>query len=304
MVEKSIGRVAIVTGAGQGIGAAIAKGLAADGVTVVVNDIGASLTGERDDTHEETSTVQQIEAVGGTAVLDTTDVGDFTGVRQMVAQTVENFGRLDVVVNVAGILRDRMIFNMTEEEWDAVIRVHLKGHFNVISAAATHWRQVNDPSAHNRIISITSGAGLFGAPGQPNYAAAKMGIVGLTLSSANALKKYGVTANSVAPAANTRMTAAYPSWPKERWGSDEWSPDNIAPLTTWLASQRSAWCTGQVLGARGYEVVLYSNPAIAASLRAKNGWSADSLDAEINANFRALIDAAPANPLPTVSSAT
>jgi NAD(P)-dependent dehydrogenase (short-subunit alcohol dehydrogenase family) len=302
-VEKSNSRVAIVTGAGQGIGAAVAKGLAADGVTVVVNDIGASLTGEPDAAHPEAGTVEQITSAGGTAVLDVTDVSEFGGVRAMVARTIENFGRVDIVVNVAGILRDRMIFNMTEDEWDAVIRVHLKGHFNVISAAATHWRGLNDVSAHNRIISITSGAGLFGAPGQPNYAAAKMGIVGLTMSSANALKKYGVTANSVAPAANTRMTAAYPSWPKERWDSDEWSPDNVAPLTTWLASERSAWCTGRVLGARGYEVVLYSNPQIQASMRAENGWTLDHLDAEINANFRPLIEAAPANPLPTVSVA-
>jgi len=300
-VEKSNSRVAIVTGAGQGIGAAVAKGLAADGVTVVVNDIGSSLTGEPDAAHPEAGTVEQITSAGGTAMLDVTDVSDFGGVRAMVARTIDNFGRVDIVVNVAGILRDRMIFNMTEDEWDAVIRVHLKGHFNVISAAATHWRGLGDASAHNRIISITSGAGLFGAPGQPNYAAAKMGIVGLTMSSANALKKYGVTANSVAPAANTRMTAAYPSWPKERWDSDEWSPDNVAPLTTWLASERSAWCTGRVLGARGYEVVLYSNPQIQASMRAENGWTLDHLDAEINTNFRPLIEAAPANPLPTVS---
>jgi NAD(P)-dependent dehydrogenase (short-subunit alcohol dehydrogenase family) len=296
-------RVAIVTGAGRGIGAAVAKRLAREGVAVVVNDVGASLTGaevEGDPAHD---VVREIEAGGGVAVIDNTNVVDHQGVRNLVATTVERFGRLDIVVNVAGILRDRMIFNMTEEEWDAVIAVHLKGHFNVVSAAAAHWRKENNPDAHNRIINITSGAGLFGAPGQPNYAAAKMGIIGLTYSCANSLGKYGVTANAVAPAANTRMTAAYPSWPKERWETDEWSPDSVAPVIAWLASESSNWCNGRVIGSRGYEVTLYNNPEALQTLRSPDGWTVETLAKELEANFRPVVEAAPDNPLPTVAKA-
>jgi NAD(P)-dependent dehydrogenase (short-subunit alcohol dehydrogenase family) len=299
-VEQAIGRVAIVTGAGQGIGAAIARDLSRQGITVVVNDLGAALDG-RSDEEPKSSVVDEIRAAGGQARADGTDASDSDGIRALVERTVTEFGRLDVIVMSAGILRDRMIFNMSEEEWDAVIRVHLKGHFNLISAAASHWRANPDASAHRRIISVTSGAGLFGAPGQPNYAAAKMGIVGLTLACANSLTKYGVTANSFAPAANTRMTAAYPSWPSERWDSDEWSPDNVAPLVSWLASENSAWCNGQILGARGYEMLLYSNPAVLSSMRSEGGWTASQLDEQINAQFRPLIKSTDASPLPTVS---
>ena len=165
------------------------------------------------------------------------------------------------MVNVAGILRDRMVFNMTEQEWDDVIRVHLKGTFNTTKFASAHWRSLRDESAQNRIINFTSVSGLHGAPGQPNYAAAKMGIVGLTYSSAHALAKYGVTVNAVSPGAVTRMTESVPDDRRRvRPGTaDERSPGNVAPLVAYLASERSGWITGRIVHAAGYEVALYDN---------------------------------------------
>jgi NAD(P)-dependent dehydrogenase (short-subunit alcohol dehydrogenase family) len=191
------GRVAIVTGAGRGIGAAVAKLFASEGAAVVVNDIGASLNGLESDGSPGQDLVRDITASGGTAKHNGADISDHAAARDLVESTIKDFGKLDVLVNVAGILRDRMIFNMSEEEWDAVIRVHLKGHFNTIRPAAAYWRGLGDPNAHHRIINYTSRAGLHGAPGQPNYSAAKLGIVGLTYSCAVALRKYGVTTNAI-----------------------------------------------------------------------------------------------------------
>ena len=199
------GRVAIVTGAGRGIGAAVAEGLAAEGAGVLVSDLGAAVDGTGADRGPAQQVVERIVAAGGTALADTTDVTDFGACEALIRTAVEEFGRLDVLVNVAGILRDRMIFKMTEEEWDAVIDVHLKGTFNTTRHAAAYWRE--NRGGQYRLINFTSGSGLWGAPGQPNYAAAKLGIVGLTLSCANALHGYGVTSNCIAPVASTRMTA-------------------------------------------------------------------------------------------------
>jgi NAD(P)-dependent dehydrogenase (short-subunit alcohol dehydrogenase family) len=291
------GRVAIVTGAGRGIGASVAKLFAAEGAAVVVNDLGASLSGlESDVDNPGASLVREIEASGGTAVVNGADVGDHEAARDLVESTVERFGRLDVLVNVAGILRDRMIFNMSEEEWDAVIRVHLKGHFNTIRPAAAHWRQVGDPDAQNRIINYTSRAGLHGAPGQPNYSAAKLGIVGLTYSCAVALKRYGVTTNAIAPAAATRMTATAKVSGVDGLAENELSPDSIAPVAAYLASEQSGWCNGHVLNARGYEVTLYSDPQPVATVTSDGPWSLDQLAKQAEDAFRPITDAAPANP--------
>ena len=178
---------------------------------------------------------------------------------------------------MAGILRDRMVFNMTEQEWDDVIRVHLKGTFNTTKFASAHWRSLRDSSAQNRIINFTSVSGLHGAPGQPNYAAAKMGIVGLTYSSANALAKYGVTVNAISPGAATRMTDSMPDVRRRaRPGADERSPDNVAPIVAYLAAERSGWITGRIIHTSGYEVALYSNPEPVIRIVGTGPWPADA----------------------------
>ena len=205
------GRVAIVTGAGRGIGRSVAKLLASEGASVVVNDLGAEMDGSGQDAGPAQQVVAEIAEAGGKAVVNGADISDFDAAEDLVKSAIDQFGRLDVLVNVAGILRDRMVFNMTETEWDDVIRVHLKGTFNTTRFASAHWRSLRDETAQNRIINFTSVSGLHGAPGQPNYAAAKMGIVGLTYSSAHSLAKYGVTVNAISPAAATRMTDSIPT---------------------------------------------------------------------------------------------
>ncbi|GAA5111044.1 SDR family NAD(P)-dependent oxidoreductase [Pseudonocardia adelaidensis] len=272
------GRVAVVTGAGRGIGAGIARLLAAEGAAVVVNDLGVELDGSGADTGPAARMADEITAAGGTAVSDGGDVSDPEVGERLVRTAVEKFGSLDVVVNVAGILRDRMIFNLTEQEWDDVIRVHLKGHFSTIKPAAGYWREQRNPDGHYRLVNFTSVSGLFGAPGQPNYAAAKMGIVGLTYSCANALAKYGVTANAISPGAATRMTASIPT-DRRRTASDadENSPDNIAPIVAYLAGTASDWLTGQVIGARGYEVQLFNKPTPIRHVVSDGPWEPDRL---------------------------
>src|SRR5580698_1143614 len=229
------GRVAIVTGAGRGIGRSTALLLAQEGASVVVNDLGAAVDGSGTDTGPAHAVVAEIAAAGGKAVANGADVSDHAAAEGLIKTAIGEFGKLDVLVNVAGILRDRMIFNMTEQEWDDVIRVHLKGTFNTSKFAAAHWRSLREEDAQNRIINFTSVSGLHGAPGQPNYAAAKMGIVGLTWSSARALGKYGVTVNAVSPGAATRMTDSVPTDRRRtRPEVDEWSPDNVAPIVAYL----------------------------------------------------------------------
>ncbi|GAA0612534.1 SDR family oxidoreductase [Sporichthya brevicatena] len=292
------GRVAIVTGAGRGIGAAVAKLYGAEGAAVIVNDVGASLSGLGDsDMSAGETVVREIRAAGGVAELNGADVGDHEAARDLVESTIANYGRLDVLVNVAGILRDRMIFNMSEEEWDAVIRVHLKGHFNTIRPAAAYWRSLGDPNAQHRIINYTSRAGLHGAPGQPNYSAAKMGIVGLTYSCAVALKKYGVTTNAISPAAATRMTDTAKVSGVDGLAANELSPENIAPVAAWLASPESGWCNGRVIHARGFELSLYSDPAPLVTVRAEgDAWDLGTIGKQLEQSFRPITDAAPPNP--------
>ena len=229
------GKTALVTGAGRGIGRGIAIALASAGAKVVVNDLGASLSGEGKENAPAQTVVDEIVKYGGTAKANYGSVADFGQAAAMVQQVIDSWGRIDIVVHVAGILRDRMIFNMTEDEWDAVIDVHLKGMFNVVRAAAVSMREQKG----GRIISMSSVSAL-GAPGQPNYAAAKAGIIGLTWSTANAMAKYGVTVNAIMPSGATRMIDSTPrgravfeqtgKWPSEQAVGTERDPDNVAPI--------------------------------------------------------------------------
>ena len=286
------GRVAIVTGAGRGIGRSVALLLAARGAAVVVNDLGAALDGSGTDASPAQQVVKEITAAGGRATASGADIADHAAAEGLVQGAIEDFGRLDIVVNVAGILRDRMIFNMAEQEWDDVIRVHLKGTFNTSKFAAAHWRSLREESAQNRIINFTSVSGLHGAPGQPNYAAAKMGIVGLTMSCANSLARYGVTANAISPGAATRMTASVPD-ERRRGGlpgdSDERSPDNVAPIVAYLASEQSGWINGRVIHSSGYEVSLYSNPQPVSRIIGTSPWDVDALAAQVERSFGPLL---------------
>src|SRR6185295_10045947 len=228
------GKAALVTGAGRGIGRGIALALAQAGAKVVVNDLGTSLSGEGAETLPADQVVDEILTSGGTAETNRGNVASFDDAAEMVEQVVRAFGKIDILVNVAGILRDRMLFNMSEAEWDAVIAVHLKGTFNCSRAASVHMRQ----QGSGRIISMASVSAL-GNPGQPNYAAAKAGIMGFTWSTANALGRYGVTTNAIMPSGATRMIDSTPrgqktfeetgQWPSELARGTERDPDNVAP---------------------------------------------------------------------------
>jgi NAD(P)-dependent dehydrogenase (short-subunit alcohol dehydrogenase family) len=249
------GRVVIVTGAGGGLGRAHALAFAAEGARVVVNDIGTSREGEGTSTAPAQQVVDEIRAAGGEAVANTDDVADWDGAGSLVATAVEAFGGLDVLVNNAGFLRDRMLAGMSVEEWDAVIRVHLRGHFCMLRHAAAHWRDRSKAGAavDARIINTSSGAGLLGSVGQGNYSAAKAGIVGLTLVAAAELARYGVTVNAIAPAARTRMTeVAMPDLMRRPDdGFDAMAPDNVSPLVVWLGSAESGGVTGRVFEVEG-----------------------------------------------------
>jgi NAD(P)-dependent dehydrogenase (short-subunit alcohol dehydrogenase family) len=284
------GRVAIVTGAGRGIGRSVARLLASEGASVVVNDLGSAVDGSGHDSGPAHDVVAEIAEAGGKAVANGADISVFAAAENLIQTAVEEFGRLDILVNVAGILRDRMVFNMTEQEWDDVIRVHLKGTFNTTRFASAHWRSLRDESAQNRIINFTSVSGLHGAPGQPNYAAAKMGIVGLTWSSARALGKYGVTVNAISPGAATRMTDSVPTDRRRtRPEVDEWSPDNVAPIVAYLASERSGWITGRIIHSSGYEVSLYSNPEPVVRIVGTGPWQPDALAEQVERSFGPLL---------------
>lgn len=287
------GRVAIVTGAGRGIGRSVALLLASRGASVVVNDLGVALDGSGADDSPAQQVVNEIKENGGKAVANGADISDHAAAEDLVKGAIEEFGRLDVLVNVAGILRDRMIFNMTEKEWDDVIRVHLKGTFNTSKFAAAHWRSLREEDAQNRIINFTSVSGLHGAPGQPNYAAAKMGIAGLTWSSANSLAKYGVTVNAISPGAATRMTSSIPE-DRRRAGSsanapDVRSPDNVAPIVAYLASEASGWINGRIIHSAGYEVALYNNPQPISRIIGTGPWDVDDLGAQVEKSFGPLL---------------
>jgi len=243
------GKVAVVTGAGRGIGREHALALAHAGAKVVVNDLGASLAGEGADTGPAHDVVREIEALGGEAVADGENVADFAGAKRLIDRALSTFGRLDVLVNNAGILRDRMLVNMEEQEWDAVIAVHLKGHFAPTRHAAAHWRERSKAGDEvvARVINTSSPSGVFGNVGQLNYGAAKAGIVGFTLIAALELQRYGVTVNAIAPNARTRMTeAAFGEIPLPEDGFDPADPGNNSPIVVALCADEAQNITGQV----------------------------------------------------------
>ena len=293
------GRVAIITGGARGIGASISRLFAAGGRVAGHQRPGRRADGSGGDEGPAKQIADEIVAAGGAAVADGGDIGDVATGERLVRTAVERFGRLDIVVNVAGILRDRMIFNLAEQDWDEVIRVHLKGHYSTVRPASAYWREQRNPQGHYRVINFTSVSGLDGSPGQPNYAAAKMGIVGLTYSLAQGLARYGVTANAIAPGAATRLTATIPADKRVRRDerpSDEdlrMSPDNIAPVALYLASERSDWLTGRVISAAGFDVGLYENPQIIRQLSAPAPWEYDRLAAAMEVSFRPAADGLP-----------
>ncbi len=252
------GRVVIVTGAGRGLGRAHALAFAAAGARVVVNDLGVEADGTGGSRGPAAEVVEQIRAAGGEAVADAADVADWEQSAGLVETALERFGGLDVVVNNAGFVRDRMFANQSEEEWDAVLRVHLKGHFCVTRHAVSHWRaraKAGQP-VDARVINTSSGAGLQGSVGQGAYAAAKAGIAALTLVQAAELARYGVTANAIAPSARTRMTEGVfqDMMRRPERGFDAMAPENVSPLVVWLGSAESRDVTGRVFEIAGGKV--------------------------------------------------
>jgi NAD(P)-dependent dehydrogenase (short-subunit alcohol dehydrogenase family) len=277
---KLDGKVAAVTGGGRGIGRGICKLMAAHGAAVVVNDLGVTVAGQRETTSPADDVVKEIKAAGGTAVSNHMDIATVEGGEGLVNQAIKEFGKLDILVNVAGILRDRMIFNMSEQEWDDVIRVHLKGHYCTMRPASAHMRE----RKYGRIINFSSNSAL-GSPGQPNYAAAKAGILGLTYSSAVGLQKYGITVNAIMPGAATRMTDTIPAGrmpgvtgvTSESAEGTPRDPANVAPIVVYLASDDAANVTGQCFGAYGYRIQRYTHIVPDKVIYNNGPWDVDKL---------------------------
>ena len=271
------GRVAVVTGAGRGIGREIALMLGQTGARVVVNDFGGREDGTGGESSPADQVVKAIREAGGEAVGSYDSVASMAGGQRIVQTALDAFGRVDIVVNNAGILRDRMIFNMTEEEWDAVIAVHLKGSFAVTRAAAPRFRE----QRWGRFINMTSTSGLVGNIGQANYAAAKLGIVGLTRVTALDMARYNVTANCISPFAWTRLIGTIPTETPEQKARvaklEKMSPRDIAPLAVYLASEEAARVSGQIFGVRGKEVFVFSQPRPVRSIHHAEGWTPERL---------------------------
>jgi NAD(P)-dependent dehydrogenase (short-subunit alcohol dehydrogenase family) len=286
-------RVVIVTGAGGGLGRAHALAFAAAGARVVVNDIGTSREGEGTSTAPAQQVVDEILDGGGDAVANVDDVTDWSGAGSLVATAIAAFGRLDVLVNNAGFLRDRMLVGMSVEEWDAVIRVHLRGHFCPLRHVSGYWRErsKNGEAVDARIINTSSGAGLMGSVGQGNYSAAKAGILGMTLVAASELARYGVTVNAIAPAARTRMTeVAMPDAMRApEVGFDAMAPDNVSPLVVWLGSAESRDVTGRVFEVEGGVVSIADGWQHGPRVDKGERWS----PAELGEVVRGLLAAAP-----------
>lgn len=281
------GKVAIVTGAARGIGRGEALLLAEHGTRVVVNDLGGEWDGTGADTRPAQLVVEEMTAAGGEAVANYDDVADFAGAERLVRQAIDAWGRLDILVNNAGILRDRMIFNMSEQEWDAVITVHLKGHFAPTRHACAYWREVakREGTANGKIVCTSSTSGILGNAGQSNYGAAKAGIAAFAQIVSMEMARYGVTCNAIAPAARTRMTEATFGEIKASGDFDEWAPENIAPLVTYLATDDAKDITGQVFYVAGGTVQLYRGWGPVAEATKGGRWTVEELAREVPALF-------------------
>jgi NAD(P)-dependent dehydrogenase (short-subunit alcohol dehydrogenase family) len=278
------GKVAVVTGAGRGIGREHALALAQAGARIVVNDLGASLAGDGADTGPAQDVVREIEALGVEAVADGENVADFAGAKRLIDRALSAFGRLDILVNNAGILRDRMLVNMEEVEWDAVIEVHLKGHFAPTRHAAAHWRERSKAGDEvlARVINTSSPSGVFGNVGQLNYGAAKAGIVGFTLIAAQELRRYGVTVNAIAPNARTRMTeAAFGEIPAPEDDFDPADPGNNSPIVVALCADEAQDITGQVFFVYGGVVNMLRGWEAGELFASETRWDPDALLQEL-----------------------
>jgi NAD(P)-dependent dehydrogenase (short-subunit alcohol dehydrogenase family) len=287
------GRVVIVTGGGRGIGAEHAVEFARQGARVVVNDLGGAPDGSGADAGPAAEVVERITAMGGEAVANTDDVTDFDAAARIVATAIEAFGRLDTVVNNAGMLRDRMFVNVSPQEWDDSIRVNLRGHFCVSRHAAAYWRDQSKAGTpvDARIVNTSSGAGLMGNIGQANYGAAKAGIAALTIIQAVELGRYGVTANAIAPSARTRLTEGVFADMMAEVGSgfDAMAPENIAPLAVWLGSNESGDVTGRVFEVEGGKISVTDGWQHGPPTDLGRRWD----PAEVGPTVRDLIDKAP-----------
>ncbi|GAB2843857.1 SDR family oxidoreductase [Actinocorallia aurea] len=296
------GRVAVVTGAGRGLGRAHALELARQGAKVVVNDLGTGADGVGASAGPAADVVAEIHALGGEAVASTEDITDFTGATRLIEQAIDTFGALDVLVNNAGFLRDRMLVNTSEQEWDAVISVHLRGHFAPLREASRYWRAEAKAgrARQARVINTSSGAGLQGSVGQTTYSVAKAGIAALTLVAAEELGRYGVTVNALAPSARTRMTegafAEKMALPAD--GFDAMAPENVSPVVAWLASADSAGITGRVIEVEGGRICVETGWRHGPSLDLGRRWKA----CDVGAAVRGLLAEAPV-PEPVYGSA-
>jgi NAD(P)-dependent dehydrogenase (short-subunit alcohol dehydrogenase family) len=298
------GKVAIVTGAGRGIGREHALALSRAGARVVVNDLGVSLAGDAAGESPAQQVVDEITSAGGQAVADGENAADFEGAKRLVDHAVDAFGRLDVLVNNAGILRDRMLVNMEEAEWDAVIQVHLKGHFAPTRHAASYWRDraKAGEEVRARVINTSSPSGVFGNVGQANYGAAKAGIVGFTLIAAQELGRYGVTVNCLAPNARTRMTeAAFGEIPRPDGGFDPADPANNSPVVVALAADEAQDITGQVFFVYGGAVNVLRGWEAGELFASEERWDADELLGALRERFAD--GAAPAGMLASMQEA-
>jgi NAD(P)-dependent dehydrogenase (short-subunit alcohol dehydrogenase family) len=290
------GKVAIVTGAGRGIGREESLLLASEGAKVIVNDVGASVSGEGGDKHPAEEVVELIKKAGSDGAVNSSDVSSWQGAKDLVDQAVDTFGSLDILVNNAGILRDKMSFNMDESDWDDVIRVHLKGHFAPSHHAAVYWRGKSKAGEQvsGHIINTASEAGLYGNAGQANYSAAKAGIASMTWVLARELERYGVTVNSISPRARTRMTEnLFGEMAKAKEGFDEWDPRNVAQLVTFLASDEASDVTGQNFVVFGGNVWVMGGFHPVGEIHRDSMWSPSELAASKGELFKGISSGIP-----------
>lgn len=271
------GKVALITGSGRGIGRGIAEMMASRGASVVINDLGGGIDGEGADQSPAAEAVEAVKAAGGSAIANGDSVADAAGAQRMVEQALDTFGRIDIVVNNAGILRDRIFHRMSHVDWNAVIDVHLHGCFNVSKAAANHFKEQGSGS----FVHFTSTSGLVGNVGQANYSAAKMGIVGLSKSIALDMSRYNVRSNCISPFAWSRMIGSIPTDTPDQEARvaklQQMTPDKIAPLAVWLGSDAAAQCTGQIFAVRNNEVFLMSQPRPVRSVHRGEGWTPETI---------------------------